>query len=155
MWYIWLRVQSNLVIFPSNITIMTSSNGNIFRVTGLCAGNSPVTGEFSSQRPVMRNIDVFCDLRVNKRLSKQSRSWWFETPSRSLWRHFNDHNAHNNEICIRCCAPTRHPHISLSWVSYGRLLWVLYISWRNISGTLQFCKTKIETTSKYIMKCPW
>ena len=26
--------------------MMTSSNGNIFRVTGLCAGNSPVAGEF-------------------------------------------------------------------------------------------------------------
>ena len=39
----------------------------------LCAGNSLVTGEFSSQRPVMRNFDVFFDLRLNKRLSKQSR----------------------------------------------------------------------------------
>ena len=38
----------------------------------LCAGNSPVTGEFPTQRPVMRNFDVFFDLRVNKRLSKQS-----------------------------------------------------------------------------------
>ena len=45
----------------------------------LCAGNSPVTGEFSSQRPVMRSFGVFFDLRLNKRLSKQSRCWWFET----------------------------------------------------------------------------
>ena len=30
---------------------------------------------------------VFFDLRVNKRLSKQSWGWWFETLSRSLWRH--------------------------------------------------------------------
>ena len=29
-----------------NLFMMTLSNGNIFRVTGLCAGNSPVTGEF-------------------------------------------------------------------------------------------------------------
>ena len=36
----------------------------------LCAGNSPVTGEFSSQRPVKRSFDVFFDLRLNKRLSK-------------------------------------------------------------------------------------
>ena len=36
----------------------------------LCAGNSPVTGEFRSQRPVMRSFDVFFDLRLNKRLSK-------------------------------------------------------------------------------------
>ena len=56
---------------------------------GPCAGNSPVTGEFPSQRPVTRTFDVFFDLRLNKRLSKQSRRRWFETPSRSLWRHCN------------------------------------------------------------------
>ena len=37
----------------------------------LYAGNSPVTGEFPSQRPVTRSF-VFFDLRLNKRLSKQS-----------------------------------------------------------------------------------
>ena len=31
----------------------------------LCAGNSPVTGEFPAQRPVMRNFDVSFDLRLN------------------------------------------------------------------------------------------
>ena len=30
-----------------------------------CAGNSPVTGEFPIQRPVMRNFDVFFDPRLN------------------------------------------------------------------------------------------
>ena len=55
----------------------------------LCAGNSPVTGEFPTQRPVTRSFDVFFDLRLNNRLSKQSWGWWFETPSRSLWRHGN------------------------------------------------------------------
>ena len=54
-----------------------------------CEGNSPVTGEFPSQRPVTRSFDVFFDLRPNKWLSKPSRLWWFETPSRSLWRHRN------------------------------------------------------------------
>ena len=57
---------------------------NIFRVTGLCAGNSPVTGELPSQRPVTRSFDVFFDLRPNKWLSKQLWGWWFETPSHSL-----------------------------------------------------------------------
>ena len=47
----------------------------------ICAGNSPVLGEFPAQRPVTRSFDVFFDLRVNKRLSKQSRGWWFETLS--------------------------------------------------------------------------
>ena len=55
----------------------------------LCAGNSLVTGEFPSQRPVTRSFDVFFNLRLNKRMSKQSWSWWFETTSRSLWRHCN------------------------------------------------------------------
>ena len=55
----------------------------------LCAGNSPVTGEFLSQRPVTRSFDVFFDLRLNKRLSKQSWGWWFETPSSSSWLHIN------------------------------------------------------------------
>ena len=31
----------------------------------LCAGNSPVTGEFRSQRPVTRSFDVFFELRLN------------------------------------------------------------------------------------------
>ena len=37
----------------------------------ICAGNSPVTGEFPTQRPVTRGFDIFFDLRLNKRLSKQ------------------------------------------------------------------------------------
>ena len=55
----------------------------------LCAGNSPVNSEFPTQRPVTRSFDVFYDLCLNKRLTKQSRGWWFETPSRSLLRHCN------------------------------------------------------------------
>ena len=53
------------------------------------AGNSPVTGEFPSQMPVTRSFDVFFDIRLNKRLSKQSWGWWFERPSCPLWRHCN------------------------------------------------------------------
>ena len=55
----------------------------------ICAGNSPLNGEFPAQRPVTRSFDVFFDLRLNKRLSKQSWGWWFETLSRLLWRHCN------------------------------------------------------------------
>ena len=50
----------------------------------ICAGISPVTGEFSAQRPVTRSFGVFFNLRLNKRLSKQSWGWWFEMPSRPL-----------------------------------------------------------------------
>ena len=55
----------------------------------ICAGNSSVPGEFPTQRPVMRSFDVYFDLRPNKRLSKHSWGWWFETQSRPLWRHRN------------------------------------------------------------------
>ena len=67
---------------------MTSSNGNIFRVTGHLCGEFP--GEFPAQRPVTRSFDVFFDLCLNKRLSKQSWCWWFETLPRPLLRHNND-----------------------------------------------------------------
>ena len=44
----------------------------------VCAGNSPVTGEFPTQRPVTRSFDAFFDLRLNRQLTKQCRRWWFE-----------------------------------------------------------------------------
>ena len=50
----------------------------------LCGGNSPVTGEFPTQRPVTQSFDVFYDLRLNKWLSKQWWGWWFVTPSYSV-----------------------------------------------------------------------
>ena len=43
----------------------------------LCVGNSPVTGEFPTQRPVKWNFDVFFDLGLNNQLSKESWGWWF------------------------------------------------------------------------------
>ena len=55
----------------------------------LCAGDSPVTGESPSQRPVTWSFDVFFTLPLNKRLSKQSWGWWFEMPSCSSWSHCN------------------------------------------------------------------
>ena len=36
-----------------------------------------------------RSFNMFFDLCPNKRLSKQSWGWWFETPSRPLWHHCN------------------------------------------------------------------
>ena len=72
----------------------TSSNGNIFRVTG------PLCGEFTGHRWIPRtkasDAELWCffDLRLNKRLSKQSLGWWFDTPSHPLWRHCNRHVCH-------------------------------------------------------------
>ena len=69
--YPWWRHQ--LETFPALLAI--------------CAGNSTVPGKFHAQRPVTRSFDVFFDLRLNKRLSKQSWGWWFDPLSRPLWRH--------------------------------------------------------------------
>ena len=68
---------------------MTSSNGNIFRVTGHLCGEFTGPRWIPAQRPVTRSFDVFFDLRLNKRFSKQSWGCWFETLSRPLWRHCN------------------------------------------------------------------
>ena len=82
--------QYELLISIQQYIMMTSSNGNIFRLTGHLCGEFTGPGEFPTQRPVTRSFDVFFDLRLNKRLSKQSWGWWFETLPSPLWRHSND-----------------------------------------------------------------
>ena len=64
--------------------MITSLNGNIFRVTGTLWG---ITGH--RWIPLTKAIDteLWCFLWS---APKQTRRWWFETPSRSLWRHFNE-----------------------------------------------------------------
>ena len=69
---------------------MTSFMETISALLAICAGNSPVPGEFPTQRPVTRSCDVFFDLRLNKRLSKQPWGWWFETISCPICRHSNE-----------------------------------------------------------------
>ena len=70
--------------------MMTSSNGNIFRVT------SPLCREFTGHRWIPRtkasDALMFSLICLNKQLWKQSWGWWFETPSLSLWRHCNERN---------------------------------------------------------------
>ena len=84
--YIFFVNIQNLV---NEACMMTSSNGNIFRVTGHLYGKFTGPGEFPAQRPVTQSFDVCFDLRLNKRLSKQSLGWWFETLLCQLWRHSN------------------------------------------------------------------
>ena len=82
----------------------------------LCVGNSPDTGEFPSQRPVTESLGVFFDLHLKKRLSKQSSRWWFETPSRPIWRHFNGMDSRTDTAydCIHSLIPV-----------YGTTQWLL------------------------------
>ena len=51
--------------------MMASSKRNIFPITDPLCGEFTRPGEFPAQRPVTRSFDVFFDLRLNKRLSKQ------------------------------------------------------------------------------------
>ena len=67
--------------------MMTSSTGSIFRVTGSFWRESTGHRWIPLTRTVTRSFDVFFDLRMNKRLNKQSIHWWFETPSHPLWCH--------------------------------------------------------------------
>ena len=79
---VWI---SFLVHIPFYLTMITSSNGMFFRVTG------PLCGEFTGHRWITltkasdAEFDVFFDMCLNKQLSKQSGRRWFETPLRSLW----------------------------------------------------------------------
>ena len=98
--YFCCKLHSNKAGIIRCSHMMTSSNGNIFRVTGPLCGEFTGPGEFPTQRPVTRSFDVFFDLRLNKRLSKQPWGWWFETPSWSLWRQFNELWIHIlNSVC--------------------------------------------------------
>ena len=59
------KTEEALMRFPWWRHQMETSSASL----ALCAGNSPVTGELPSQRPVTRSFNVFFDLRLNKRLS--------------------------------------------------------------------------------------
>ena len=80
----WFLVFKCRIYFGHN-NMMTSSNGNIYALLALCAGNSPVTGEFphKGQWRGALMFSLICALVYGW-------GWWFETPSRPLWRHFND-----------------------------------------------------------------
>ena len=80
----------NWIGYICTSTMMTSSNGNIFPVTG------PLCGEFIGHRWIPRTMASDAELwytffypSLNKRLSKQRIHRWFETPSRLLWRQSN------------------------------------------------------------------
>ena len=91
----WILCNSNFCSLWKAWDIMTSSNGNIFCVAGHVW---PVTGEMPAQRPVTRSFDVVFDLRLIN--SKQWWGWWFETPSRPLWLHFNDSSWNVKRPCL-------------------------------------------------------
>ena len=86
-----LKQNQNPAMYLYHILhMMKSSNGNLFHVTG------PLCEEFTGHRwiPLRKDSDAelwcFFDQRLKKRLYKQSRRRWFETPSPSSWCHYNE-----------------------------------------------------------------
>ena len=59
---------------------------NFSALLAICVGNSPVTGEFTAQRPVTRSFDVFFDLRLNKRWA-----CWVNNGEADDFRHYRAH----------------------------------------------------------------
>ena len=102
----------------------------------ICARNSSVIGEFPAQRPVTQSPDVFFDLCLNEGLSKQSWGWWFETPSRPLWRHSNDSPCHfagfryGRLLCVDRLRPLRVLSTG-PWETYGGC----WGSWRGLPAS--------------------
>ena len=106
-----------------------------FALLALCAGNSPVPGEFPAQRPVTWSFDVFFGLHPNKWLSKQWWGWWFEMLPRPLWRHCNvltlcavqlldwcnsaQETSNTEVLMILWVLNSQNPNISLSWATYA------------------------------------
>ena len=88
-WPTKLHSAARIGTVDSFICMMTSSNGNIFGITGI------LCGEFTGHRWIpgtkANDAELWCFLwsAPEYTLSKQSRDWWFETPSCSLWRHCN------------------------------------------------------------------
>ena len=96
-WY----YHSRLLKWHCNM--MTSSNGNLFRVTGLLYGI--FTGHPWLPLTKASDAELWCFfyLSPNKRLDKQSRHRWFETPLSSLWRHSNENTFDAVDILYSTC----------------------------------------------------
>ena len=86
--HILRRLRYKLSYWLFVLSMMTSSNGNIFRVTGHLCGEFP--GEFPTQRPVTRSFNVYFDLRIN--------GWVNNREAGDLRRH----HAHYDVIVMKC-----------------------------------------------------
>ena len=89
----------------------------------LYEGNPPLTGGLPSQRPVTRSFYTFFDLHLNKRLNKQSRLQWTETPLRSLWRHCNIESCLLRAIGPYVCSIGKQYQISLHYFHADSKMW--------------------------------
>ena len=111
-------------------SMMTSSNGNIFRISDLLCGEFTGPRWIPSTKAFDAELWCFLYLRPNKQLSEQSWGWWIETPSCSLRRHCN----------VKNCAQTRNANPFKSVTKPNKRL-VCIISEVNL-----FCEAHIINT---------
>ena len=122
---------------------MTSSNANTFRVSGPWCGE--FTGEFPSQRPVTWGFDVLFDLPLHKRLNKQARRRWFETPSCALWCHCNV-NFSRVESRVDSLEVVCMPKLLIFWTISCMNLKEIHAPWAAISSQRGWTKIAIWVT---------
>ena len=65
-----------------------------FCIPFLLEETAQLYSEFMLEATLAESPSIFFICALNKRLSKKSWGWWFETPSRSLWRHCNGVESH-------------------------------------------------------------
>ena len=103
-----------------------------FLILAICAGNSPVPGEFPAQRPVTQSFDVFFDLCLNKWLSKQSWGWWFETVLCPLSCHCNGVSNIEETNRLATCQPLRKQTVhclQCDTIVKIKSSWLLVMAW--------------------------
>ena len=133
------RTYDDLFLLTTNTSWWRHQMETFSALLAICAGNSPVPGEFPTQRPVTRSFDVYFDRRPDNRLSKQSWGWWFETLSHSLWRHRNVPFNRKCTIQLRQISYTLHimpvsqlyrgpGHLAINFM-YAELFFRLYVFW--------------------------
>ena len=107
-------------------------------------------------RPVTRSVDVFFELRVNKRLSKLSGSRWYEAPSRSLWRHCNAMVQYHIFLYSkiwefphqRFCWPDL-PYPTTSWLPDVNLRYTRLIKWIPLRSMIMYLwKNKVTVVCR-------
>ena len=118
----------------------------------ICAGNSPVPGEFPTQMPVTRSFDVYFDLRLNKRLCKQSWGWWFETLLCPLWRHSN---APSRLLVI--VSTSRTNEFSQEMAFWFEFNWICpwWFSWQYVNRCQAIIRLKDLMTNVCMERRPW
>ena len=115
-WHKYSQVYSLQLLISSHNDVIKLKIWTFSELLALCAGNSPITGEFPAQRPVTRSFDAFVDLRLNKRLNKHS---WAGDSRR--------HRTHYDVIVMKYIILPSVLSIRCVWI----LIWALNVLWRS------------------------